>query len=123
MTPREIAEVAAKALDAKRAKDVVALKVDEMTVITDYMVIGSGRSVPQVKALAEHVEEELAKEDLFAKRREGLSEGRWCVLDYGDVIVHVFHEQDREYYQLERLWADGTNEIEVEYDAADATEA
>ena len=94
-----------------------------MTVITDYMVIGSGRSVPQVKALAEHVEEELAKEDLFAKRREGMSEGRWCVLDYGDVMVHVFHEQDREYYQLERLWADGTNEIEVEYDTSDAGQA
>ena len=119
MTPREIAEVAARALDAKRAKDVIALKVDEMTVITDYMVIGSGRSVPQVKALAEHVEEELAKADLFAKRREGLSEGRWCVLDYGDVMVHIFHEQDREYYQLERLWANGTNELEIEFDAGE----
>ena len=116
MDQREIALLAAKALDDKRAKDIVVLKVDEMTVITDYMVIGSGRSVPQVKALAEHVEEELAKEDLFAKRREGLSEGRWCVLDYGDVMVHVFHEQDREYYQLERLWADGTNEIELSFE-------
>lgn len=116
MTPREIAEVAAKALDAKRAKDVVALKVDEMTVITDYMVIGSGRSVPQVKALAEHVEEELAKADQFARRREGLSEGRWCVLDYGDVMVHIFHEQDREYYQLERLWSTGSNELTIDFD-------
>ena len=123
MDQREIAVRAAKALDAKRAKDIIVLKVDEMTVITDYMVIATGRSVPQVKALCEHVEEELAKEDVFARRREGMSEGRWCVLDYGDVMVHVFHEQDREYYQLERLWADGTNEIEVEYDAADATEA
>ena len=52
-----------------------------------------------------------------------MSEGRWCVLDYGDVMVHVFHEQDREYYQLERLWADGTNEVEVEYDATEATQA
>ena len=94
-----------------------------MTVITDYMVIATGRSVPQVKALCEHVEEELAKEDVFARRREGMSEGLWCVLDYGDVMVHVFHEQDREYYQLERLWADGTNEIGVEYDASDAGQA
>ena len=116
MTPNEIAEVAAKALDAKRAKDVVALKVDEMTVITDYMVIGSGRSVPQVKALAEYVEEELAKADQFARRREGLTEGRWCVLDYGDVMVHIFHEQDREYYQLERLWDNGSNALEIEFD-------
>ena len=106
MDQRDIALLAAKALDDKRAKDIVVLKVDEMTVITDYMVIATGRSVPQVKALAENVEEELAKADVFSKRREGYTEGRWCVLDYGDVMVHVFHEQDREYYQLERLWAD-----------------
>lgn len=123
MDPREIAVLAAKALDAKRAKDIVVLKVDEMTVITDYMVIATGRSVPQVKALCEHVEEELAKSDLFARRREGLAEGRWCVLDFGDVMVHVFHEQDREYYQLERLWADGTNEVDVAYDAPETEQA
>lgn len=116
MESREIALLAAKALDDKRAQDVVVLKVDEMTVITEYMVIATGRSVPQVKALAENVEEELAKEDILAKRREGYTEGRWCVLDYGDVMVHVFHEQDREYYQLERLWADGTNEVELSFD-------
>ncbi|MCI7735725.1 MAG: ribosome silencing factor [Clostridiales bacterium] len=115
MNASEMAVLAAKALDAKRAKDIVALKVDEMTVITDYMVIATGRSVPQVKALAEHVEEELAKQDLFARRREGMTEGRWCVLDYGDLMVHIFHEQDREYYQLERLWSDGTNELSIDY--------
>lgn len=116
MTQKEIALLAAKALDDKRAKDIVCLKVDELTVITDYMVIATGRSVPQVKALAENVEEELAKVDVFAKRREGLTEGRWCVLDFGDVMVHIFHEQDREYYQLERLWSDGTNEVELNFE-------
>jgi len=116
MNQKEIALAAAKALDDKRAKDIVVLKVDEMTVITDYMVIATGYSVPQVKALAENVEDELAKMDLFAKRREGLGEGRWCVLDFGDVMVHIFHEQDREYYQLERLWSDGANELELCFD-------
>ena len=116
MTQKDIALIAAKALDDKRAKDIVCLKVDEMTMITDYMVIATGRSVPQVKALADNVEDELAKNDVFAKRREGVTEGRWCVLDFGDVMVHVFHEQDREYYQLERLWADGTNEIELSFE-------
>ena len=116
MNQTEIARAAAKALDDKRAKDIVVLKVDEMTVITDYMVIATGYSVPQVKALAENVEDELAKMDLFAKRREGLGEGRWCVLDFGDVMVHIFHEQDREYYQLERLWSDGSNELELCFD-------
>ena len=120
MDQREIALLAAKALDDKRGKDITVLKVDEMTVITDYMVIVTGRSVPQVKALADNVEEELIQADCDAKRREGYTEGRWCVLDYGDVMVHVFHEQDREYYQLERLWADGTNEVQVDYDAEEA---
>lgn len=120
MDQRQIALAAAKALDAKRARDIVALKVDGMTVITDYMVIATGRSVPQVKALVEHVEEELARQDVFARRREGVAEGRWCVLDYGDVMVHIFHEQDREYYQLERLWSDGTNALELELDAQPA---
>ena len=123
MKTREIAELAAKALDAKRAADIVALDVESMTVITDYMVIATGHSVPQVKALCEHVEEELAKVDVFARRREGLSEGRWCVLDYGDVMVHVFHEQDREYYQLERLWSDGTNALDIAYDESKAEQA
>ena len=120
MDQKAIALAAAKALDAKRGKDIVVLKVDEMTVITDYMVIATGRSVPQVKALAENEEEELAKLDLFARRREGGNEGHWCILDYGDVMVHIFHEQDREYYQLERLWSNGANEVEVELDGTGA---
>ena len=118
MNQEQIARAAAAALDAKRGKDIVALRVDELTVITDYMVIATGTSATQVRALAEHVEEELEKMDVFAKRREGLSEGRWCVLDYGDVMVHIFHEQDREYYQLERLWSDGTNELALQFDDA-----
>ena len=108
MDQKAIALAAAKTLDAKRGKDIVVLKVDEMTVITDYMVIATGRSVPQVKALAENVEE------------EGVNEGHWCILDYGDVMVHIFHEQDREYYQLERLWSNGANEVEVALDGAGA---
>ena len=115
MNQEQIARAAAKALDAKRGRDIVALKVDELTVITDYMVIATGTSSTQVRALAEHVEEELEKLDAFAKRREGMNEGHWCVLDYGDVMVHIFAEQDREYYQLERLWSDGTNELALEF--------
>ena len=123
MDQREIAIIAAKALDAKRAKDIVVLKVEEMTVITDYMVIATGTSAPQVKALCEQVEDELAKVDVFARRREGVNDGHWCVLDYGDVMVHVFHEQDREYYQLERLWADGTNELELSFEKEESEQA
>ena len=120
MDQKELALLAAKALDDKRAKDIVVLKVDEMTVLTDYMVSATGRAGPQGKALADNVEEEQAKQEAFAKRREGYTEGRWGVRDYGDVMVHVFHEQDREYYQLERLWADGTNELELSFEKEEA---
>lgn len=123
MEPREIAVAAARALDAKKGSDIVVLKVDGMTVITDYMVIATGHSVPQVKALCEHAEEELAKQEVFPRRREGTGEGRWCILDYGDVMVHVFHEKDRAYYQLERLWSDGTNGVAFESAAAAPAEA
>lgn len=120
MNQEQIARAAAKALDAKRGRDIVALKVDEMTVITDYMVIATGMSSTQVRALADNVEEELEKQNVFARRREGMGEGRWCVLDYGDVMVHIFHEQDREYYQLERLWSDGTNALALDFDGPQA---
>ena len=117
MEPREIAIAVARVLDAKKALDIAVLEVKEMTVITDYMVIASGRSVPQVKTLCEHVEEEMAKSDVFVRRREGLSEGHWGILDYGDVMVHIFHEKDRAYYQLDHLWSNGSNEIAFEQSA------
>ena len=104
------------ALYNKKAQDIMAIHVGDKTIIADWFVICSGRATAQVKALCEHVEEELAKDDVFARRREGMSEGRWCVLDYGDVMVHIFHEQDREYYQLERLWSTGSNELTIDFE-------
>ena len=113
LEPKEIALCAAKALDDKKAQDILALAVGHRTVIADYMVIASGRSVPQVKTLLEALEEQLALRGAHPRRREGAAEGRWAVLDYGSVIVHVFHEQERAYYQLERLWTDGDNVVPV----------
>lgn len=112
--PREIALLAAQAMDEKMAQDLMLLSVGHLTVIADYLLIGSGRSVPQVKTLVEFVEEKLEKEGIPARRKEGAQEGRWAVLDYGSVIVHVFHEQERAYYGLERLWADGTNAVDLQ---------
>ncbi len=113
MEAATVARMAAQVLDEKKGLRIEVLDVRELTVITDYMVIASGRSVPQVKALAEHVMEELAKQDVFVRRKEGLSEGHWCVLDYGDVMVHIFHEKDRSYYQLDHLWSNGSNEMKL----------
>lgn len=110
MDSKEIARAAAKSLSDKKATDILILNVGEQTVVCSYFVIGSGKSTTQVKALAENVEEQLKKQfDLSPVRTEGLREGRWGVLDYGDVVVHVFHEESRLFYYLERLWDSGKN--------------
>lgn len=109
MNSHEIALAAAKALSAKKGRDIVLLDVSDQTIVCSYFVIASGASSTQVKALCEHVEEELKKHDLTPVRTEGVREGRWGVLDYGDVIVHVFQEESRLFYYLERLWDSGRN--------------
>ncbi len=114
LSNKQMAIFAARLLDEKKAQDIMLLDVHEMTVITDYMLICSGRSVPQVKALCEHVEEKLYEQGFDPRRKEGVGDGRWIVLDYGSLMIHIFHEQDRAYYQLERLWSDGANGVGFE---------
>lgn len=105
----------AKVLYDKKALNIKVLHVGHLTVITDYMVIATGRSTLQVKALADDVEDELAKEGLLPRAKEGASEGRWVVLDYINTLVHIFHPEDREFYHLERLWEDGQNLIDLPF--------
>lgn len=109
--PRELACRMAEILRGKKADDLMALEIAHLTVIADCMVISTGHSMAQVKALADTLEEKLLEEGVAALRREGYAEGRWIVVDYGSVIAHIFHEQEREYYRLERLWMDGSNSI------------
>jgi ribosome-associated protein len=98
---------AALAADDKKALDVVVLDVGEVLSITGWFVISSGTNPRQVRTIAEEVEAQLkADHDLAPLRVEGLDGLRWVLLDYGDFVVHVFHEEERDYYQLERLWAD-----------------
>ena len=103
---REIAVTAARAAAAKQAADVTILDVHGLIVITDYFVIASGETDRQVKTIVEEVER--AVRDLGEKpvRREGDASSRWVLLDYIDVVVHVFAQEEREYYDLERLWRD-----------------
>ena len=92
----------------------MVLDVQHLTIIADYFVIASGRSAnPGARAWPTRwtTTAELGE---TPRRREGVNEGRWAVLDYGSVLVHVFHEQEREYYNLERLWTDGSNRVEFE---------
>lgn len=97
---------AAKASFDKKAKDIVILELHGLTVIADYFVICSGESTTQVRAIVDHIEEKLKKHGMRPGKIEGLSNARWVLLDYGDVIVHVFESETRDYYELEKFWLD-----------------
>lgn len=114
MTPKELALKTAEIMRDKKAEELLVLEIGHLTVIAEAMVIANGRSMVQVKALADEVERKLKEDDgIEPLRREGYSEGRWIVLDYGTVLVHIFHEQERAYYHLERLWTDGSNTVPI----------
>jgi len=103
---REIALAAAQAAADKLATDVVLLDVSERLVITDVFVIASAPNERQVEAIVDAVEERLRREGVKPVRREGEREGRWVLLDYVDIVVHVQHAEERAFYGLERLWKD-----------------
>ena len=107
MTPsRQLAIAAARAAASKNARDILILDVSELIVITDYFVIASGGSDRQVKTVAEEIERSVASLGVKPVRREGEREGHWVLLDFVDFVAHVFRDQEREYYGLERLWRD-----------------
>lgn len=111
MDTRKLVLEMARILDEKGALDIEILQVDHLTTITDYFLIASGRNVQAVRSLAEDLEDKLAERDVLPRRREGLNESRWIVLDYANVIVHLFHPEERAYYNIERLWQDGSNQV------------
>lgn len=102
----QIAVDAAKFADDKKAQDIVVLDISQISVVCDYFVIASGNSSTQVKAIADYIEAKLQEMGSELLRREGIREGRWVLLDFGDVVVHVFQDEERQYYNLERLWGD-----------------
>lgn len=102
----EILETAVKALDSKKGQNIRAVKVDDLTVIADYFVIATASSSTQVRALAEEVEYQLDLKNQPVHHIEGRSTN-WILLDYGSVIVHVFHREARDFYGLDQTWADG----------------
>lgn len=106
LTPAEIAAVAASALEEKKAKDVKILKTDGQTVLADYFVICNGTSTPHIKALVDEVDKKLSEAGEPPIRREGLRSDIWVLMDFGSVIVHVFTDEARQFYNLERLWSD-----------------
>ena len=106
MKSSEFAQKICTVLSDRKAQDIVSVDVREKSSVADYYIIASGRSMTQTRALIEHVEEEMDKLGVAPVRREGIREGRWAVLDYGDVIVHLFNDETRLFYHLERLWGD-----------------
>ncbi len=98
--------IAARAASDRKAEEIIALDVSEQLVLTDVFLIASGTSERQVSAIVDAVEEELHKVGVKPIRREGKAEARWVLLDFGDIVVHVQHAEDRVYYALERLWKD-----------------
>ncbi len=96
-----------KTLEGKKAIDIKGIDIRELTTVADYFIICSGTSITHIKTLADEVEYQLKEMGVKVLRREGYNSARWILMDYGDIVVHIFHEEDREYYNLERLWQDG----------------
>ncbi len=101
-----LAGVAALAAADKKAENVIALDVSERLVLTDVFLVASAANERQVSSIVDEIEAKLHGEGVKAIRREGVSQARWVLLDFGDIIVHIQHEEDREFYALERLWSD-----------------
>ena len=110
----ELRQIVGKLLDAadeKKANDVIAVHVGDKTIIADWFIFMSGTSAIHVKALCDELEDRAAELGLVVRRKEGYHEGRWIVLDFSSVLMHIFHPEEREYYNVERLWIDPTTDI------------
>ena len=112
----DLVQTIANILYDKNAKDIVALDVSKLTVITDCMLIASGRNTIQVRAMAEEVDERLSEMGIEPTRKEGFQDAHWIVMDYGTVLVHIFHEEERNYYRLEKLWEQEDNRIPLVFE-------
>ncbi|MBO5164374.1 MAG: ribosome silencing factor [Ruminococcus sp.] len=107
MTEQERLELIIKTLDSKRGEDIQAIKIADLTILADYFVIVNGTSNTHARTLADEVEFQLSQRGIEPQRRESDTGNTWIILDYGDIIVHVFYKDTRSFYKLEGLWADG----------------
>ena len=106
-TEKMMAQIACKAIDDKKGQDIKVIDIHNVSVIADYFVIASGTNSNQAQAIVDNVEEQLGRAGFEAKQIEGNRNSSWILMDYGDVIVHVFDEENRLFYDLERIWRDG----------------
>ncbi len=101
------ASIAVMALEDKKAEDIRVINIETVSVIADYFIIATGTNANQIKAMADEVEEKLGRAGFMLKQKEGYEHANWVLLDFGDVIVHIFDKENRFFYDLERIWRDG----------------
>ena len=104
---KKMAKLAYQALDEKMGEDIKVIDISGISVLADFFIIANGNNDSQVRALVENVEETLSKEGFEPKQREGYGLGSWVLLDFGNIIVHIFDKENRLFYDLERIWSDG----------------
>lgn len=113
MTSKELTKIAVKALDDKKGEDIRVIDISEVSVLADYFIIAGGSNRSQIQAMADNVDEMLGKNGGTLKQIEGYDAGNWVLLDFQDVIVHIFDKENRLFYDLERIWSDG-KQIKIE---------
>lgn len=114
METKDIAQKIAAAANDKKAKDILLLNMEGLSPVTDFYVVCSASNSTLVKAIADNIEDKLAEAGVHPTHKEGYADARWVLLDYGDVVAHVFLEEERDFYNLEQLWADAPSESFVE---------
>ena len=107
MTSRELAKIALSGLSDKKAQDIKVIDISEISVMADYFIIASGSNRNQVQAMADNVEEKLHDAGVTPRQIEGYHTANWILMDFNDIIVHIFNEEDRLFYNLEKIWLDG----------------
>ena len=114
MTPEELKDEVVSVLSEKKTKDLTVIDISKESSIADYYVIISCKSNMQVRALLEFIEEKMEEKGIYAQRKDGTKEGIWTILDYASVIVHIFEENTRKHFDLEKLWDNGENITHIE---------
>ena len=107
MDSKTMARLACEALDDKKGQNIHVINIEGVSVIADYFIIANGENRPQVQAMADSVQEKLGRQGIEPRNVEGYSGGNWILLDYNDIVVHVFSAEDRRFFDLERIWRDG----------------
>ncbi|MBQ9030348.1 MAG: ribosome silencing factor [Parasporobacterium sp.] len=107
MTSKELAKTACECIEEKKGIDIKVIDISKISVLADYFIIAGGSNLRQIQTIADNIEEKLGKAGIAPKSVEGYSTSNWILMDYRDIIIHIFNQEERLFYDLERIWADG----------------